>query len=720
MDSGSAPLSRLSRGAQFGEYQIDEFLGEGAAGTVYRAHQLSLGRCVALKVFSDRGRISSRNLERFLQEGRLAARVRSPRVVQVFEAGEVQGVPFLAYELVSGGTLRGLLARKKRLAAKQALTLAGGCAEALEAIHEVGIVHRDIKPENIFVCSDRGARLGDLGCAKDLVTDSLDTTHGVVLGTPAYVAPETVLGNPPTPASDLYSLGVVAFECLSGNRPFQSPDPAQLMFMHVRSPVPSVSEACPELGPEFDEFFARALAKQPEGRFRSAVEMREALRALLSRGRKTAAVAVGVVFPSKPPRPTRLPLADTLQVRAVPRRWLVTLGIGGLLVVALAGWRQASKAPSPAPGLTRQQPALTPPPRLEERLRELRQSLAVLVSTSAGQEALFRAGGTGPSADSLRQALIREWNSCAERAGSFVFDCLAARRADDAGPARLAGAALVDLLRARQQVRIHYAGVAYAAQERVAGSDLLGLDSLAIWTTLVERGLAELAAVPNRLLARFDVVPNRPSEPLLSAGEACLVAMAHPAKPDRRQARVSTQRVQELTIKGWRELVDRPRRDVFDADVAGALLAALREVGAAATARSLAEQLSARMTEDPGAAGQFDARAQLIRFELDAALVQAVHDPMFFASEDASRRRGYELWVAVRDRLLQCWPWDLRRSQPPASWPGQEPGAVRSLHEAAQERLRLARLFAERLRARLGEPSRPEPGPVSQSFVGPD
>jgi serine/threonine-protein kinase len=722
----TASLTRLPPGTQFGEYLIEDWLGAGAAGTVYRARQVSLQRVVALKILTDTGRLQSRTRERFLQEGRLAARVSSPRVVRVFEAGEAQGVLYLAYEVILGGTLRALLRREVRLTVEQTLAVAAACAEALEAIHQAKILHRDVKPENIFISPERGPLLGDLGCAKDLTSNSIKTTQGYILGTPVYMAPETAVGEPHSPAADLYALGIVAFECLTGRPPFLDHAPTKVLFQHVTDPVPDLRLLRPDLGPGFAAFIELALAKSPERRFPSATEFRRAVLALRaettggtpqadSTSQKTSQ-RVGPDRPalrepatSKTPSPAAFAPTRPLPLPPWHRLLRALLAVGLAGAAAFAGWRLSNSPSRPEPVAVRTggAPRAAPvdPPRQRAGLLS---ALAALPLLAAEQERGFRQAGPGASPDTVRQLLNERWNLLVETAGSAVLEDLAAQAP---GRAEAAGAILVRLFRTRQRMRSHFAGVVYAAQARVSQLDLLGLDSLAIWTVQMERGLEELAASPARLLRRLPADGPRPAPPLLEAGVACLVAMARPATENRNEGERMTQRVVDLARRSWSELIPKARNDDFDADVAGALLMALRDAGAGPVAQSLVDALPSRSTDDFGGSERFDPRAQLLRFELDSALTQALHDPMFFATDDPTRRKGFQCWLDLRERLLQRWPWDLRDAEPPASWPGYPPAEVRRLHASARERLELARLLIERLRGRLGLPPPPEPGP---------
>ncbi|MBI3892377.1 MAG: serine/threonine protein kinase, partial [Candidatus Wallbacteria bacterium] len=260
----------LMPGSLFGAYRIHRLLGAGGMGVVYEASQVSLQRLVALKVLAPELTGDEQSRKRFVQEGRLAARVSHPNLVRVLEVAEVGGRLMLAHELVVGETLDRRLARCGPLPVREAIEVAEVTADVLATLHDAGILHRDLKPANLFVSSDRGILVGDLGLAKDQLSCAVKTRAGNILGTPAYMAPESIQGRMATPATDLYALGIVFFECLAGHPPFSAAGAGELLRMQVSAAVPSVRPMRPELPAEFDVFLKKALAKDPAERFPSA------------------------------------------------------------------------------------------------------------------------------------------------------------------------------------------------------------------------------------------------------------------------------------------------------------------------------------------------------------------------------------------------------------------------------------------------------------------
>jgi hypothetical protein len=283
----------LSDGQAFGPYHIAGTAGAGGMGVVYRAEQRSLARVVALKVIRPDISHSGDYRSRFLREARLAAAVDHPHVVSVFDVGEQAGRLYLTMQWVDGQNLRILLDQQRRLAPDRTVLIGTQLAGALQAVHEAGLVHRDVKPSNVLM-RDIGGRdhayLTDFGIAKmPGVQDDLTRT-GWSVGTPGYLSPEQIRGEQPGPYSDLYALGCVLFEALTGRRPFGGENDLVMHWAHLNNPRPAVSAVGPDLGPRYDQFFARALAVDPGDRFPSGRAFAEALEAAHA-GRYGAPVA---------------------------------------------------------------------------------------------------------------------------------------------------------------------------------------------------------------------------------------------------------------------------------------------------------------------------------------------------------------------------------------------------------------------------------------------
>jgi serine/threonine-protein kinase len=273
--------AELSDGQTFGGYHIVELVGSGGMGLVYRAEQRILGRTVALKVIRPEIAESGDYRERFLREARFAAAVDDPHVVSVFDAGEQDGRLYLAMQWVDGLDLATLIDRQQRLAPERAVLIGVQLAQALQAVHDAGLVHRDVKPSNVLV-RDIGGRdhayLTDFGIAKAPDAQDSLTRTGSVIGTPGYLSPEQIRGQQPGPRSDLYALGCIIFEALTGQRPFGGDDLAARWAQATSAP-PAASTLCPALGSRYDAFLAQALAANPQDRFSSGTAFAEALQA---------------------------------------------------------------------------------------------------------------------------------------------------------------------------------------------------------------------------------------------------------------------------------------------------------------------------------------------------------------------------------------------------------------------------------------------------------
>lgn len=268
-----------------GRYRLDSMIATGGMGVVWRATDTRLGRPVAVKVLKPEYADDQLFRSRFEGEARSAAALHHPGIAGVYDygAGHAEGdgdhlPPYLVMELVDGQPLSALLANARAsgrtLDAGVVQDLMAQAAEALGVAHRAGIVHRDVKPANLLVTADRTVKITDFGIARALDSVALTRT-GSVMGTPQYLSPEQARGNPSTPASDVYSLGVVAFECLSGRRPFEAETPVATALAHLQQPVPQLPPSVP--GP-LAAVVRRALAKDPAERYADGAAFAEALR----------------------------------------------------------------------------------------------------------------------------------------------------------------------------------------------------------------------------------------------------------------------------------------------------------------------------------------------------------------------------------------------------------------------------------------------------------
>jgi serine/threonine protein kinase len=266
--SGGAPVVLPD---QFrARYELGTPLGRGAMGAVLRGKQTETGRLVAIKVLLAPG--EPELLARFLREAEILASLEHPNLVQVLDLDQLDGCPVLVTELLEGGTLRQRMA-KGGLGHVDVARIVAECCLGLSVVHEANVVHRDLKPENILFDAAGRAKVADLGIAKVFGEDQRFTRTGAFVGTPRYMSPEQVRAGSVVPASDLYAMGVIAYEMLAGDRPFMSENLSELLKMHLNAPPPPLLERVPGLAPAIAKAVERALAKTPEERAPTALAM---------------------------------------------------------------------------------------------------------------------------------------------------------------------------------------------------------------------------------------------------------------------------------------------------------------------------------------------------------------------------------------------------------------------------------------------------------------
>src|SRR2546426_9416119 len=229
-----------------GRYRLDARIGRGGMSTVYKAFDTVLERPVAIKLMHREIASHSDQLERFRREARAVAQLNHPHIVTVIDAGEDESPPYSVFEYVEGETLKERIRRFGRLPIPEAIAYAIEISRALGAAHERGIVHRDIKPQNVLIDAEGSAKVTDFGIARTLDQEGL-TADGRVLGTTDYVSPEQALGHKVTGQSDLYSLGIVLFEMLTGEVPFKGENQVAVAMKHVREALPDIKARRPEV-----------------------------------------------------------------------------------------------------------------------------------------------------------------------------------------------------------------------------------------------------------------------------------------------------------------------------------------------------------------------------------------------------------------------------------------------------------------------------------------
>jgi eukaryotic-like serine/threonine-protein kinase len=255
-----------------GRYRLDAQIGHGGMSTVYRAFDTVLERQVAIKLMHREIASDSDQLERFRREARAVAQLNHPHVVGVIDAGEDDGTPYIVFEYVEGETLKDRIRRHGRLPIGESVAYAIEIARALGAAHDHRIVHRDVKPQNVLIDEEGTAKVTDFGIARSLTEEGL-TADGRVLGTTDYVSPEQALGQDVGPQSDLYSLGVVMFEMLTGDVPFHGENQVAVAMKHVREELPDVQLRRPEVSSALASVVDRATAKDLDRRYGSDREL---------------------------------------------------------------------------------------------------------------------------------------------------------------------------------------------------------------------------------------------------------------------------------------------------------------------------------------------------------------------------------------------------------------------------------------------------------------
>src|SRR5215203_2479681 len=253
-------------------YRLEEKIGSGGMSSVYRAFDPMLERWVAIKLMHRDISNDPDQLERFRREARAVAQLNHPHVVTVIDAGEDDGAPYIVFEYVEGETLKERIRRLGRLPVSEAVAYAIEIGRALESAHANRLVHRDVKPQNVLIDADGRAKVTDFGIARSLEAQGLTAT-GRVLGTTDYVSPEQALGHEVTGQSDIYSLGIVLYEMLTGETPFKADTQVAVAMKHVRDPLPDVQRRRPEISAALASVVERATAKQTENRYATVDEM---------------------------------------------------------------------------------------------------------------------------------------------------------------------------------------------------------------------------------------------------------------------------------------------------------------------------------------------------------------------------------------------------------------------------------------------------------------
>src|SRR3954464_11912968 len=252
-----------------GRYELVELVGTGGMSSVYKAHDRLLERNVALKILHPHYGDDEEYVERFRREARAVAQMSHPNIVTVIDRGEDDGQQFIVFEYVDGENLKQHVERSGPLPARRAVELALAIADALAFAHEHGLVHRDVKPQNVLLNGDGETKVTDFGIARSLDVEHGVTQTGTVMGTSNYLSPEQAGGHSVTPATDVYSLGIVLYELLTAEVPFPGENFVAVAMKHLNEPPPDVLERRPDVPMRLAAAIDRALAKDPEQRFAS-------------------------------------------------------------------------------------------------------------------------------------------------------------------------------------------------------------------------------------------------------------------------------------------------------------------------------------------------------------------------------------------------------------------------------------------------------------------
>jgi serine/threonine protein kinase len=395
-------------GRKLGQYEIFSLLGEGGMASVYRARQSNMNRDVAIKVIESKLARNPDFVRRFEREAQTVAALSNTHVLKVFDFGEQDGLLYIVMELLHGGSLAARIGGKP-LPLETVARLLEQIASALDYAHRRGIIHRDLKPQNVLLDDDGNAVLTDFGIAKLLLSDATSLTQsGTAMGTPTYMSPEQWKGQNIDARSDIYALGIMAFEMLSGEVPFKADTPFAMMHQHVSVPPPSFGKVPPGIPASVEKVIHKALAKNPEDRFQSAGEFATAFRAALS-GKTPPGVEIPPHSVSSPSQKITAPYvaesADKSSIIAVqkPRSTggfvvaavMLLAVVGGIVLFALnaannntsqvttiGAGQEIGAIPSSSPTTTDQPPSDTPTSEPTEQLPVNLETVVVLTQGS--------------------------------------------------------------------------------------------------------------------------------------------------------------------------------------------------------------------------------------------------------------------------------------------------------------------------------------------------
>lgn len=316
-----------------GRYRLDKKLGQGGMAIVFQATDLMLERTIAIKILRKAFSSSISFQERFKEEARAAANLTHPNIVTVHDFGLDQDRLFIVMEHVPGTDLKAMIKENGPLPIPQASRLFVQACAGIGYAHRAGLVHCDIKPHNMLVTPDLRVKVTDFGIARAMASVKHDEQTKAIWGSPAYFSPEQAAGRAPSPASDVYSLGVVLYEMLTGELPFMDSTPQDLALLHRYEPAPSPRHINPEISPALEEIILKVLSKEASSRYRTADQLGRIVISFTELDREAYLIEEA---PSEEPPDPALEAIKALETKRVPRGWLTVL-LGLLALIAVGG-----------------------------------------------------------------------------------------------------------------------------------------------------------------------------------------------------------------------------------------------------------------------------------------------------------------------------------------------------------------------------------------------
>ncbi len=324
-------------GKTLGAYQILEQIGRGGMATIFKAYHPAMDRYVAVKMLASHFAQDETFVPRFTQEARTLARLEHPHVLPVYDYGEQEGTTYLVMRYIEAGTLKDLITGQGPLELDQVAHILDQVGRALGYAHSQDVIHRDIKPANVLIDARGDAFLMDFGIAKMVAGTAQFTATGAIVGTPAYMSPEQGMAEPADHRSDIYALGVVLYEMVTGRVPFEAETPLAVLLQHVNAPLPPPRQIKPDLPAAIERVILKAVAKSPDDRFQTAEDMVQAFHKAMT---DLATLETDAPLPFDESFETQVvdafPLPETLVTPSTPkpRSWLPIIGAVAALAVA--------------------------------------------------------------------------------------------------------------------------------------------------------------------------------------------------------------------------------------------------------------------------------------------------------------------------------------------------------------------------------------------------